>query len=149
MPQTFTQLHYHIVFSTRQREPVIVPEIRQRLWEYLGGIVHAEGGIPRIIGGVEDHVHLLVTLRQTIHFAEFMRLLKTRSSTWAHESFPQVGLWWQTGYGAFTVSHFAIPAVTNYIEKQEEHHSRQSFQDEFRLMLNRHEVESDEEHMWD
>ncbi len=149
MPQTFTQFHYHIVFSTHHRKPTIVPEIRQRVWEYLGGIVRAEGGIPIMIGGVEDHVHLLVTLRQTILFMELMKILKSRSSAWAHETFPHANLWWQTGYGAFTVSHFAIPAVERYIQNQEQHHSKQTFQDEFRWILNRHGVKPDEEHMWD
>ena len=148
MPQTFTQFHYHIVFSTRHRAPTITPDIRQRVWEYLGGIVRAEGGIALTVGGVADHVHLLVTLRQTVEFPEFMRVLKSRSSAWAHEMFPAAGLWWQTGYGAFTVSHSGLKAVSEYIDGQEEHHAKQSFQDEFRLFLRKHGVEPDEEHMW-
>ncbi len=149
MPQTFTQFHYHIAFSTRLRAPTITPDIRQRVWEYLGGITRAEGGIPLMIGGTDDHVHLLVTLRQTVAFPEFMRVLKGQSSAWAHETFPQAGLWWQTGYGAFTVSHSAIPKATAYIEGQEAHHAKWSFQDEFRLLLKKHGKEPDEDHMWD
>jgi len=75
--------------------------------------------------------------------------LKVRSSTWIHETFPDAGLWWQTGYGAFTVSHSGIRRVTEYIEQQEEHHATRSFQDEFRLLLQKHGKEPDEEHMWD
>lgn len=149
MPQTFTQFHFHIVFSTRHRAPTITSGIRQRVWEYLGGLVRAEGGIALKVGGTEDHVHLLVTIRQTVHFPEFMRVVKGRSSTWVHETFPDCGLWWQTGYGAFSVSHSALPAVSEYIERQEEHHGKQSFQDEFRLLLRKHGLDPDEQHMWE
>jgi len=76
-----------------------------------------------------------------------MRVLKSRSSAWAHEIFSECGLWWQTGYGAFTVSHSGIPAVTEYIERQEAHHAKWSFEDEFRSMLRLHGKEPDEEHM--
>ncbi len=148
MPQTFTQFHDHVVFSTRHRAPTIAPDIRQRVWGYLGGIVRAETGIALKIGGTADHVHLLVTLRQTADFPEFMRVLKARSSTWAHETFPKADLWWQTGYGAFTVSHSGLKPVAEYIEGQDAHHAKQSFQDEFRLFLRRHGLEADEEHMW-
>lgn len=149
MPQTFTKFHFHIVFSTKGRAPTITPDIRQRVWEYLGGIVRAEGGIPLKIGGVEDHVHLLVTLRHTVAFPEFMRVLKVRSSAWAHETFPKAGLWWQNGYAAFTVATSGLDAVSAYIDGQEEHHAKQSYQDEFRLFLQRHGLEPDEEHMWE
>jgi putative transposase len=135
MPQTFIQFHYHIVFSTLQREQSLTKDIRGRVWEYLGGIVHKEGGTPLAIGGVADHVHLLVTLRQTVPFPSFIREVKARSSHWAHETFPEHRIWWQHGYGAFTVSHSVVPAVRDYILRQEEHHAQQSFQDEFRLIL--------------
>ncbi len=149
MPQTFTQLHYHLVFSTRQREPTLVPAIRPRVWEYLGGIVRGEGGITRGIGGTADHVHLLMSLRQTDSLADFMRKLKGNSSTWMHETIPGCGVWWQTGYGAFTVSHSGLEKVRQYIADQEEHHRSRSFQDEFRKLIRRHGLELDEVHMWD
>ncbi len=149
MPQTFTQLHFHIIFSTKHREATITADIRERVWDYLGGFIRGEGGIPIRIGGMADHVHLLVTLPQTRALSEVMRKLKTGSSTWIHETFPSNKLWWQTGYGAFTVSHSAIPALIEYIDKQEEHHATRSFQDEFRLFLLRHGIEPDERYMWD
>jgi REP element-mobilizing transposase RayT len=111
VPQTFTQLHYHLVFSTKYREPTLVPKIRGRVWEYLGGIVRGEGGIPLCIGGTADHVHLLVTLKQHLGLAEFMKRLKGNSSTWMHEAIPGCGVWRQAGYGAFTVSHSATLPV--------------------------------------
>jgi REP element-mobilizing transposase RayT len=148
MPQTFTQLHYHIVFSTKDREPRITPDIRDRVWDYLGGIVRGEGGMPILVGGMPDHIHLLASLPQTRAVADIVRQLKAVSSGWAHETFPDAALWWQTGYGAFTVSHSAVDAVKAYIERQEDHHQRTTFQNEFRLFLRKHGLEPDEEHMW-
>ena len=150
MPQSYTCLHYHIVFSTKHRAPIITAEIRTRLWEYLGGIVVGHRGIPIQIGGIEDHVHLLVTLRQQPALADFIRALKAGSSHWMHDTFPGAHQFsWQTGYGAFTVSHSARDAVKAYIANQEEHHKRQAFQDEFRGLLKNHEIEFDEKYLWD
>ncbi len=148
MAHTFVQLHYHIVFSTKNREQTITAEIRERIWDYLGGIIRGEGGIPHRIGGMADHVHLLVTLPQTKPLADTLRQLKAGSSTWIHQTFPSSELWWQSGYGAFSVSHSAIPSVIEYIERQEEHHAERSFQDEFRLLLRKHGLEPDEKYMW-
>src|SRR5260370_1093974 len=95
MPQSYTCLHYHLVFSTKNRTPAITPEIEPRLWEYLGGIIRDLGGIPIQVGGVEDHVHLLVTLRQEPALKDVLRELKAGSSKWVHETFPGVdGFWW-------------------------------------------------------
>jgi putative transposase len=149
VPQTFTQLHYHLVFSTRHREPMLTPQIRERVWDYLGGIIRSEGGISIRVGGTADHVHLLATLHQNQSLAVFMRKLKANSSGWAHETFPESRVWWQTGYGAFTVSHSAVDAVRNYIENQEQHHREMSFQDEFRGLLKRHGIQYDERYLWD
>ena len=148
MPQTFTQLHYHVVFSTKNREPVLTADIRERVWDYLGGIVRGEGGVPILVGGMPDHVHLLATLPQTRAVADVVRQLKAGSSGWAHEQFPGSRLWWQTGYAAFTVSHSGVEKVKRYIERQEQHHRKTTFQDEFRLFLRKHVLEPDEEHMW-
>lgn len=149
MPQTFTQLHYHIVFSTKHRQPTLTVDLRERVWEYLGGVVRGEGGHSILVGGTVDHVHMLASLPQTQSLADVMRKVKGGSSTWAHATFPGCALWWQTGYGAFTVSHSAVDAVRQYIAHQEEHHRQRSFQDEFRLLLRRHGLEADEAHMWE
>ena len=150
MPQTYTCLHYHLIFSTKHREPTITPDVRPRLWEYLGGTVRGLGGIPILVGGTDDHVHLLVTLRQLPALADFMRDLKAAASSWVHDTFPeQRGFAWQAGYGAFTVSHSGIDAVKAYIANQEEHHRKQTFQDEFREFLRRHGIEFDEKYLWD
>ncbi|MBX9585046.1 MAG: IS200/IS605 family transposase [Gemmataceae bacterium] len=150
MPQSFTRLHYHLVFSTKGREPSITPDIQPRLWDYLGGLVRAAGGIPLEIGGVAHHVHLLVTLRQQPALADVLRDIKANSSGWVHETFPDAApFWWQTGYGAFTVSHSEIGRVQRYIANQEEHHRKQSFQDEYRQLLTLHGIEFDERYLWD
>jgi REP element-mobilizing transposase RayT len=150
MPQSYTSLHYHFVFSTKGRLPLITPDIRPRLWEYLGGIVRGARGIPIQIGGTDDHVHLLVTLRQQPALADFLRELKAGSSRWIHDTFPTAtNLWWQNGYGAFTVSYSALDVVKAYIANQEEHHKKVTFQEEFRLLLLKHGIELDEKYLWD
>ncbi|HLW66226.1 MAG TPA: IS200/IS605 family transposase [Gemmataceae bacterium] len=150
MPQSFTCLHYHLIFSTKGRVPSITPEIQSRLWEYLGGIIRNAGGISIQIGGTTDHVHLLVTLRQDRALSDFMRALKAGASGWIHDTFPHLaGFAWQTGYGAFTVSHSGLDVVKIYIAKQEEHHRKLSYQDEFRTFLIKHEIEFDEKYLWD
>jgi REP element-mobilizing transposase RayT len=116
-------LHYHLIFSTKNRSLTITPEIRARLWEYLAGIVRGYKGIPIQIGGTDDHVRLLVTLRQGTRLSGFLRELKASSSAWVHDTFPRAGeFWWQSGYGAFTVSHSAIATVKAYIANHEKHH---------------------------
>jgi putative transposase len=149
VPQTFTQLHLHIIFSTKHRAPLIHASIQDRLWKYLGGIVCGERGHPIEIGGIEDHIHLLVTTHQSIAVADFVRQIKSSSSAWFHEHFREIPLWWQRGYAAFSVSHSAVPAVKKYIQNQVEHHKKMTFQDELRLILRKHGLEPDDEHMWD
>jgi REP element-mobilizing transposase RayT len=150
VPQSYTCLHYHLVFSTKNRVPAITPEIEPRLWEYLGGIVNHLGGTPIQIGGVADHVHLLVTLRQEPAIKDVLRELKAGSSGWVHDTFPDAhDFWWQAGYGAFTVSHSNIDAVKAYIANQKEHHAEFSFQDELRRLLQKHGIEFDEKYLWD
>ncbi|MFO0848885.1 MAG: IS200/IS605 family transposase [Gemmataceae bacterium] len=150
MPQSFTCLHYHIVFSTKHRQPVIIPAVRPKLFAYLGGLIRAEGGHPVAIGGMPDHVHILARLGQTKALADILRVVKANSSKWVHDTHPEVaGFGWQTGYGAFTVGQSSLEAVRRYVEGQEEHHRARSFQDEFRQMLRQHGIEWDERYIWD
>ena len=149
MPQTFTQLHFHIVFSTKRRTPTITMELRERLYDYLGGIVRSLSGTSLGIGGADDHVHLFVSIPQTLSVADFVRTVKTNSSAWIHKTWPQVEFVWQTGYAAFTVSHSAISTVQTYIADQERHHRKRTFQDELRLLLTKHGLEPDERYMWE
>jgi REP element-mobilizing transposase RayT len=148
MPQSYTCLHYHLVFSIKNRVPAITSEMEPRLWEYLAGTIRGLGGTPLQIGGIEDHVHLLVTLRQEPSLLDVLRDLKAGSSGWVHDTFPSVrDFWWQAGSGAFTVSHSNIGVVKAYIANQREHHKKMPFQDELRGLLEKHGVAFNEEHL--
>ena len=141
MSSTYLSLHYHIVFGTKDRVPLINAEWRDRLHEYLGGTVRGLGGFPEGVGGVADHVHLLVGLKATHCLADFMRELKKASSVWVHDEIRLDSFAWQEGYAAFTVSATARDAVKTYIANQEEHHRVKSFREELIEMLERAGIE--------
>ncbi len=144
MSSTFLSLHYHIIFSTKHRHPVIDIAWRKRLHEYLGGTVQGLNGFPQGVGGTEDHVHLLVGLKSTHCLADFMRELKRSSSMWVHNEMGLPEFSWQEGYGAFTVSPPALCAVRKYLASQEEHHRKRTFREELLDLLKQAEVEFDE-----
>jgi putative transposase len=149
MAHTFTCLFIHVIFSTKNRTSTISTDLAGRLFAYMGGIVRECKGNPIIINGTSDHVHMLVSLPAGMSLAELMRLVKTNSSRWVDETFPDKRRFeWQVGYGAFTVSGSRLDEVRNYIEGKQEHHKRVSFQVEFRAFLQKHGVECDEEYMW-
>ena len=149
MPSTYAGLHYHIIFSTKERRPFFTSHLQGRLFEYIGGIIRHEKGILRCAGGVVDHVHLLATLPPTRAISDWMRVVKSNSSGWIHETFPdQRAFGWQDGYGAFTVSKSGLAEVERYIAGQEEHHRRVSFQEEFVEFLRRHEIDYDARYLW-
>jgi REP element-mobilizing transposase RayT len=148
MPSTHLSLHYHIVFSTKDRVRTIRPEWRERLHAYLDGIVQNIGGVSEAIGGVEDHVHLLIGLRATHCLADVVRDIKANSSRWIHEDVGDKPFAWQEGYGAFTVSAQLRAKVREYIAGQEEHHRLRSFQEEYVDFLKRGMVEYDEKYLW-
>jgi putative transposase len=136
MASTYLSLHYHIVFGTKDRMPLIDASWRPRLHEYMGGVIHGLGGIPEKIGGVADHVHLLVGLKSTHCLADVVRELKKASTAWVHQSVERGEKFsWQNGYAAFTVSAPSRDAVREYIAGQEEHHRVKSFREEFVAML--------------
>ena len=122
MPSTHLSLHYHLVFSTKDRAPLIVPGWRERLHAFLGGIVKQLDGTPEAIGGVADHVHLLIGLRATHCLADVMREIKCVSSRWVHEEIGERAFAWQEGYGGFTVGAPQCMDVRSTIARQEEHH---------------------------
>ena len=148
MPSTHLSLHYHIVFSTKDRHPFIADDWRKRLHKYLGGLVRAADGIPEAIGGTVDHVHLLVGLRATHSLASFVQDIKQTSSRWIHETIGVKNFTWQPGYGAFTVSVSNCDAAKEYIVGQAEHHRTKSFQEEYVLFLKKYHVEYDEKFLW-
>jgi len=148
MASTHLSLHYHLIFSTKDRLGVIAPEWQPRFHAFLGGIVKNLTGIPEKIGGVSDHVHLLVGLNATHRLADVLREIKSVSSRWVHEEIGVRRFAWQEGYGAFTVSATQCGAVGDYIARQEAHHRRKSFQDEYREFLERAGVEYEERFLW-
>ena len=150
MPQSFAAITLHVVFSTKHREPTITPDLADRLYGYLGGAARGAGSVLLTAGGRPDHVHLLIGLGREVAVAELVRVVKAASSRWVHDTFPdRGGFAWQSGYGAFAVSHDRRPAVRRYIAHQAEHHRGKTFQEEFREVLVAHEIEWDEEYVWD
>jgi putative transposase len=146
---TYTSLFYHIVFSTKHRTPYIRPEIEQRVWEYMGGVMRHHKLTALQIGGVDDHAHALIMAPPTVAPSQIAQYLKGDSSKWIHETFPELRSFaWQEGYGAFTVSKSGLEAVVRYIQNQRAHHQKQDFQAEYLEFLHRHEVEYDERYVW-
>ena len=150
MANTFTSLQYHIVFSTKDREPWLRPGVRERVWAYLGGIAGTNQLKPLLIGGVDDHVHLLLGIPPTIAVSEALRKVKGGSSIWIKQNISGYrGFAWQDGYGAFTVSKSQEAGIRKYIGNQREHHRKKTFQEEYLALLKRHEIEYDERYLWD
>ncbi len=141
MPHTFSKNHIHLVFSTKNRSKVIPKAIQPRLWGYLASIGRNHGMTISEIGGVEDHVHLLFHLPPSLALARAVTLFKSNSSKWMNESVRKFA--WQEGYGAFSVSASNLPAVVKYIQDQEIHHRKISFEDEYLALLKKHNVEFD------
>lgn len=147
MSSTHLSLHYHLVFGTKNHEPVIVSAWRDRLHAYLGGVIRTLGGIPEAIGGASDHVHLLVGLKATHTLADVLRETKSVSSAWVHEDVGAGTFAWQEGYGGFTVSASQLENVRAYIQQQEEHHRTRTFRDEYLDLLQRSGVEFDDRYL--
>ena len=148
MANTYTSLHCHIVFSTKNREEWIGQLIEERVWEYLGGIARNNDIVPVKIGGIDDHVHLVVSIPPTLAISKAVQLVKGGSSLWFHETFRRSAFAWQDGYGAFTVNKSQLPDVVRYVERQREHHRLQTFQEEYRTLLDRHGIDYDERYLW-
>ena len=147
MPSTYLSLHYHVVFSTKDRAPLIEPSWRNRLHEYLGGTVEGLKGFPEKVDGMADHVHLLISLKATHCLADFMRELKKASSAWVHEEIGMQRFAWQDGYAAFTVSPSARSEVQSYIARQEVHHRNRTFREELVEFLEKAGVDYDSRYL--
>ena len=150
MANTFTNLLYHIVFSTKHREALIMPRLQQDLYAYIGGIIRGEGGAPMEIGGMPDHVHIVAMFKPEPSVATMVKTFKSKSSKWVNERPDHQGRFaWQVGYGAFSVSASQLEKVGRYVQKQAEHHRTESFQHEFIALLEKHKIEYDERYLWD
>jgi REP element-mobilizing transposase RayT len=150
MANTYSNLLYHIVFSTKNREPLIHSSLKPELHKYLGGLVRDKKGILLEVGGMADHVHLVVKLRPDTSISDVVKYIKANSSGWVNDRRDQQGqFYWQRGYAAFTVSESQLPAVREYVRNQEAHHRGQSFKDEMLALLRKHNVDYDELYLWD
>jgi REP element-mobilizing transposase RayT len=146
---SYVSSYFHCVFSTKERRPTIKPELRERLWPFLGGIAQRNKMKALEIGGVENHIHILLSLPSTIAVAKAMQLLKGGSSKWIHETFPEQRLFaWQEEYGAFSVSVSQLDKTAAYIRNQSAHHGKMTFQEEFLALLDKHRIEYDEQYLW-
>jgi putative transposase len=148
MASTHLSLNCHLIFSTKDRAPIIAPAWRDRLHAYMGGVIRNVDGVPEAIGGVADHVHVLIGLRATARLSDVVRDLKAVSSRWVHGEVGDRGFSWQEGYGAFTVSASQLQAVKNYIVEQEAHHQGRTFQEEYLELLKRSGVNYNGRFVW-
>lgn len=150
MPQSLVKNLVHLVYSVRHRARVLDEEFRPRLWAYKAGILREWESPAVVIGGVEDHVHILMMLSKNHALKRVVEEVKKGSSIWIKQQLPHLPEFhWQTGYGAFSVSESNLSAVKAYIDRQAEHHRTLSFQDELREILRRHGIEFDERYLWD
>ena len=147
MSSTYISLHIHIVFSTLNREPLLTAEWRSRLHDYLGGVVKGLGAFPEGIGGVEDHVHLLVGLKATHCLADIVRELKKSGTRWMRDEMGLDNFRWQEGYAGFSVSASLRGQVKAYIANQEEHHRIKTFREELVEILTKAGVNYDETYL--
>lgn len=149
MSGSYCNLLYHVIFSTKNRYPLVTHAIQHDLHSYLGGIVREREGIALIVGGMPDHIHMLIKLKPKFALSDVIRDVKSASSKWINETkggFHKFG--WQDGFAAFTVSHSQVGAVHEYIENQELHHRGIDFQSEVRSLLAKNQIPYDEATIW-
>jgi len=147
---SYVSSYHHCVFSTKERRPFITAELQQRLWPFMGGIARQNNMKAIEIGGVADHVHILLSMPATMPISKAVQLIKGGSSKWVHDKFPEHRLFgWQEKYGAFSVSVSQLDKIIAYIKGQEKHHRKMTFQEEFVALLKKHQVEYDERYLWD
>jgi putative transposase len=150
MPQSLAHIVVHLVFSTKERQPMLAPAVRPSLHAYLATVSRNAGCECYRVGGVADHVHLALVLSRTLTIAAMVEELKTSSSKWLKAQSPALAAFaWQRGYGVFSVGAADLAALVAYIDGQEEHHRTRSFQEEYRAFLTQHNVTYDERYVWD
>lgn len=150
MSHSYVSSLYHCVWSTKQRRPMMTAELRDRLWPYLGGIAKNNRMKCLAVGGVEDHVHMLLSLASTMSISKALQLIKGGSSKWVHDTFPEHrNFAWQEGYGAFSIGISQIDDTVAYIDRQAEHHRQRTFQEEFLAFLEKHHIDYDPRYLWD
>jgi putative transposase len=150
MPQSLAKVFIHLIFSTKERRPIIHDEVRPELHRYMGGILRECDSTLVEVGSVEDHIHLLFDLSRKVSISDTVEAVKSGSSKWIKKKGASlVGFQWQAGYGAFSVSQSHIVQVQEYILGQKEHHLKKTFQHEFRSFLKKYNIPYDERYVWD
>ena len=150
MSRTYAYLLTHLVFSTKNRENLITPDLKPELHAYLGGLARELKGKAFTINGMADHVHMLVSLPPVVSVSDALRFIKANSSGWVHEKWPDRSSFaWQLGYSAFSVSKSVMPGVVKYILNQEQHHQKLTFKQELIGFLRKHEIEYDPRYIWE
>ena len=149
MAGSFSKIYYHLVFSTKDRLPLLRKHIKDDVYKYISGIIKSEDGFVYAIGGTENHIHLLCTLSTKKPLTEMLQRIKGHSSKLINGSLDSNTKFnWQSGNGIFTVSHSQVDSVKKYILNQEEHHRTMSFKEEFRILLQKHNIDFREEYIW-
>lgn len=150
MPNTYTQINIHVIFSVRGRENILTKNFRQRLFEYLAGIVNNTGNYSLAVNGYKDHVHLFFELAPNKALSDVIREIKSSSSKWINDNkFVKGKFAWQTGYGGFSFSRSQRDNVINYIMEQEKHHSNTTFREEYLALLKKFEIPFKDEYVFD
>jgi len=149
MANSYLSLYIHLVFSTKGRLAMIFPDLQNRLWAYMGGIARENQMKALSIGGMQDHVHMLLSLPGTLPVAKAVQLIKGCSSKWVHDTFVDFRKFaWQEGYGAFSVNASLLEETIRYIDRQPQHHKQKTFQEEYIEFLKRHQIDYDERFVW-
>jgi len=149
MANSYLSLYIHVVFSTKGRGAMILPDLQNRLWAYMGGIARENRMKALSIGGMQDHVHMLLSLPGPLPVAKAVQLIKGGSSKWVHDTFVDLRRFaWQEGYGAFSVNVSLLEETIRYIEGQAQHHKQKTFQEEYIEFLKRHHIDYDERFVW-
>jgi putative transposase len=150
MPQSLANVLVHIIFSTKNRAPFIKPDIEHELFPYLASIFKAHGCPSHQIGGSDDHIHIVCSLSRTLTIADLLVEVKKSSSKWLKTKGQEYrNFAWQNGYGAFSIGQSQLSVVKNYIASQREHHHKKTFQEEFRAILQKYQIQFDERYVWD
>ncbi|MEX0648377.1 MAG: IS200/IS605 family transposase [Balneolaceae bacterium] len=150
MANTFYQVYIHYIFSTKNRKPLIRPEFEKRLWSYISGIGNEQGYPVLAIGGMADHLHILVSLSPTVSFSKTIQSLKGSSSKWMNDNFYEDSrqFKWQSGYGAFSIGRSGLTSTKKYIHNQKKHHHNRTYEEEFLGFLKKYQIEYDERFLW-
>jgi REP element-mobilizing transposase RayT len=149
MANSYAKIIIHFIFSTKNRQPLITKDFAEQLWSYMAGIAQENKMLPLAIGGMPDHAHVCAVVPPALSVSKAVQFIKGGSSAWVHENLPElIKFKWQVGYSAFSIGQSTLDKTINYIQNQEFHHSKTSFQEEYRQFLNRFYVPYDEKYLW-